>query len=127
MRIQWKKERLFAIMDVVTYQRKGFYMRKKEICEAYAAHRKDIMDAARRGLMRWHTPIRGYTDIKEVEADERYQFLTQSWQAVKDDQIHPEEDIVDNGNEVVFIQNDWFYRYWILKKKYNEGDTEWTL
>ena len=102
-------------------------MRKKEICEAYAAHKKDILDITRYKLMHWHTPIRGYTSIQELKEDEHYQFLLQSWLAVKDDQIHPEEDIVDNGNEVVFIQNDWFYRYWILKKKYNEGDTEWTL
>ena len=104
-------------------------MRKNEICEAYAAHKQDILDITRRKLMRWHTPIRGYTDIQELKVDERYQFLLQSRQAIMDDQIRPEEDIVDNGNdsEAVFIQNAWFYQYWILKKKYEEGDTEWTL
>lgn len=53
-------------------------MRKDEICNAYITHKQDILDVIRNKLMRWHTPIHGYTSIEEYESDERYQFLMRS-------------------------------------------------
>lgn len=81
-------------------------MRKDEICNAYITHKQDILDAIRNKLMRWHTPVHGYTSIEEYESDERYVFLMRSRQVVTDNLIHPEEDIVEHGtSEVVFVQN----------------------
>lgn len=103
-------------------------MRKDEICNSYITHKQDILDAIRNKLMRWHTPVHGYTSIEEYESDERYVFLMRSRQVVTDNLIHPEEDIVEHGtSEVVFVQNAWFYQYWILKEKYKNGDNEWIL
>ena len=103
-------------------------MRKDEICNEYITHKQDILDAIRNKLMRWHTPVHGYTSIEEYESDERYVFLMRSRQVVTDNLIHPEEVIVEDGtSEVVFVQNALFYQYWILKEKYKNGDNEWIL
>lgn len=98
-------------------------MKKSEICETYALHKQDILELIQKKVMRWHTPIRGYADAKELDEDKLYRFLKRSREAILENRIHPEDDIVEQDNgDIIFVQNAWFYQYWILKEKYRNGD-----
>lgn len=99
-------------------------MIKAEINDLYHTHKQDILSMIQYKLIHWHTPICGYSSIIEYESDERYQFLMRSKHAIEEGLIRPEEDIVETGtSDAVFVQNAWFYQYWILKEKYKNEKT----
>lgn len=97
----------------------GKKIHKQEIVEEFQKHKKDILEAISHEIQHWHTPIRGYTSMAELEADQRYQFLLHSEALIQEGIACPDRDITETDTgDIQFVAHARFYQYWILARKY---------